>query len=294
MNYFIQLVVSGIVLGSIYALIALGFVLIYKATRVLNFAQGELLMAGAYIAFALTVQLHISFWSAFFIAMLLCALLGFIIEILILKPLIGEPIISIVMITIGLSIVLKAVVEMVWGTETRVYPAIFSTQPITLGAISVSKSSLFSLGAAITLFIIFHFFFKFSSTGIAMRAVADDQQAAQSMGINIKKIFAISWMVAALVAGIGGILIGNMNGINVSLGMFGLKVFPAVILGGLDSVPGAIIGGITIGVLESLSGGYLDPLVGGGVKMVAPFVILLVILLIKPYGLFGTEEIEKV
>jgi len=127
-----------------------------------------------------------------------------------------------------------------------------------------------------------------------MRAVADDQQAAQSMGINIKKVFAISWMVAALVAGIGGVLIGNINGINVSLGMFGLKVFPAVILGGLDSIPGAIIGGITIGVLESLSGGYLDPLVGGGVKTVAPFVILLVILLIKPYGLFGTEKIEKV
>ncbi len=294
MNYFIQLVVSGIVLGSIYALVALGFVLIYKATRVINFAQGELLMAGAYIAFALMVQLHLPFWSALLVTILLSALLGLIIEMLILKPLIGEPIISIVMITIGLSIVLKAVVEMIWGTETRVYPAIFSAHPIVLGTISVSKSYLFSLGAAITLFVIFHFFFKFSSTGTAMRAVADDQQAAQSMGINIKKVFAISWMVAALVAGIGGVLIGNINGINVSLGMFGLKVFPAVILGGLDSIPGAIIGGITIGVLESLSGGYLDPLVGGGVKTVAPFVILLVILLIKPYGLFGTEKIEKV
>jgi len=293
-NYFIQLVVSGIVLGSIYALVALGFVLIYKATRVINFAQGELLMAGAYIAFALMVQLHLPFWSALLVTILLSALLGLIIEMLILKPLIGEPIISIVMITIGLSIVLKAVVEMIWGTETRVYPAIFSAHPIVLGTISVSKSYLFSLGAAITLFVIFHFFFKFSSTGTAMRAVADDQQAAQSMGINIKKVFAISWMVAALVAGIGGVLIGNINGINVSLGMFGLKVFPAVILGGLDSIPGAIIGGITIGVLESLSGGYLDPLVGGGVKTVAPFVILLVILLIKPYGLFGTEKIEKV
>jgi len=159
-NYFIQLVVSGIVLGSIYALVALGFVLIYKATRVINFAQGELLMAGAYIAFALMVQLHLPFWSALLVTILLSALLGLIIEMLILKPLIGEPIISIVMITIGLSIVLKAVVEMIWGTETRVYPAIFSAHPIVLGTISVSKSYLFSLGAAITLFVIFHFFFQ--------------------------------------------------------------------------------------------------------------------------------------
>ncbi len=142
--------------------------------------------------------------------------------------------------------------------------------------------------------VLFNLFFRFSRSGIAMRAVANDQQAAQSMGISIKKIFAIAWAIAAVVAGVGGILIGNINGVNASLGSFGLKVFPAVILGGLDSIPGAILGGFIIGILEALSGIYLDPLFEGGSKEVVPFVVLVVVLMIKPYGLFGTEEIEKI
>jgi branched-chain amino acid transport system permease protein len=141
---------------------------------------------------------------------------------------------------------------------------------------------------------VFAAFFKYSRAGIAMRATADDQQVAQSMGISVKRIFAISWSIAAVVSAVGGILIGNINGINITLADFGLKVFPAVILGGLDSIVGAIIGGLTIGILENLMGGYLDMYFGGGVKEVAPFVVLVVILMIKPYGLFGTVEIERV
>lgn len=294
MDFFLQLVVSGIVVGSIYALVALGFVLIYKATGVINFAQGEFLMVGAYVCLGMVTTLHIPFWIAFFLTMAVTVVLGMIIEKVALRPMIGEPIISIIMLTIGLSSVLKCCVQLVWGPNNRVYPQIFSQVPLHIGPVVVSQVYLWSVGFAFLFLLLFTLFFRFSSSGIAMRAVADDQQAALSMGISVKKVFAMAWCIAFLVAGVGGIFLGNINGVNISLGFFGLKVFPAVILGGLDSIPGAILGGLIIGVLEALTGGYIDPLVGGGTAEVAPFVVLVIILMIKPYGFFGTEEIEKV
>ncbi len=294
MDFFLQLVVSGIVVGSIYALVALGFVLIYKATGVINFAQGEFLMVGAYICLGMVTTLHIPFWIAFFLTMVVTVVLGMIIEKVALRPMIGEPIISIIMLTIGLSSVLKGAVQVFWGPNNRVYPQIFSQVPLHIGPVVVSQVYLWSIGFAFLFLLLFTLFFRFSSSGIAMRAVADDQQAALSMGISVKKIFAMAWCIAFLVAGVGGVFLGNINGVNISLGFFGLKVFPAVILGGLDSIPGAILGGLIIGVLEALTGGYLDPIIGGGTAEVAPFVVLVIILMIKPYGLFGTEEIEKV
>ncbi len=294
MDFFLQLVVSGIVVGSIYALVALGFVLIYKATGVINFAQGEFLMVGAYICLGMVTTLHIPFWIAFFLTMAVTVVLGMIIEKVALRPMIGEPIISIIMLTIGLSSVLKGAVQVFWGPNNRVYPQIFSQVPLHIGPVVVSQVYLWSIGFAFLFLLLFTLFFRFSSSGIAMRAVADDQQAALSMGISVKKIFAMAWCIAFLVAGVGGVFLGNINGVNISLGFFGLKVFPAVILGGLDSIPGAILGGLIIGVLEALTGGYLDPIIGGGTAEVAPFVVLVIILMIKPYGLFGTEEIEKV
>ena len=294
MDFFLQLVVSGIVVGSIYALVALGFVLIYKATGVINFAQGEFLMVGAYICLGMVTTLHIPFWIAFFLTMAVTVVLGMIIEKVALRPMIGEPIISIIMLTIGLSSVLKGAVQVFWGPNNRVYPQIFSQVPLHIGPVVVSQVYIWSIGFAFLFLLLFTLFFRFSPSGIAMRAVADDQQAALSMGISVKKIFAMAWCIAFLVAGVGGVFLGNINGVNISLGFFGLKVFPAVILGGLDSIPGAILGGLIIGILEALTGGYLDPIVGGGTAEVAPFVVLVIILMIKPYGLFGTEEIEKV
>jgi branched-chain amino acid transport system permease protein len=294
MEMVLQSLISGIVVGSIYALIALGFVLIYKSTAVINFAQGELLMFGAYLGLTLVVALKIPFWLAFFATLIAAALLGFFLERLFLRPMIGEPVISIIMLTIGLASLLQGIIHVTWGSETRVYPAIFPAEPLRFGAIVVSQVYLYSVLFAVICLVLFNLFFRYSTSGIAMRAVANDQQAAQSMGISIKKIFAIAWAIAAVVAGVGGILIGNINGVNASLSSFGLKVFPAVILGGLDSIPGAILGGFIIGLLEALSGIYLDPLFEGGSKEVVPFVILVVVLMIKPYGLFGTEEIEKI
>jgi branched-chain amino acid transport system permease protein len=294
MEQFIQLIITGIVLGSIYALVALGFVLIYKSTAVINFAQGEFLMLGAYICLQMVVGYHIPFWFSFFFTLIVCAIIGLLIERLFLRPMIGEPIISIIMLTIGLSSVLRSVIAIFWGTQTKVYPPIFSEKPIHLFShIAVSEVYIYSIVFAAIFLAIFTLFFKYNRSGIAMRATADDQQAAMSMGISIKKVFALAWCIAAVVAAVGGILIGNINGINVSLSFYGLKVFPVVILGGLDSVGGAIIGGLIIGILENLCGGYLDPIIPG-IKEVAPFIVLVFILMIKPYGLFGTEEIEKV
>ncbi len=294
MQYFIQLIVTGLVLGSVYAMVALGFVLIYKSSSVINFAQGELVLIGAYMALWLTVSLHIPFLLSFIITLIFAVLLGFAIERLFLRPMIGEPILSVIMLTIGLSVFLRGLVIILWGTETRVFPPIFSENPVKIGFVRISQVYLWSLVLSVIFLVIFTLFFKYTDIGIAMRATADDQTAALSMGISVKKVFAMAWAVAAVVAAVGGILLGNINGINISVAEFGLRVFPVVILGGLDSVPGAIIGGFTIGIIENLASGYLDPYFGGGTREVTAFIILVIVLMIKPYGLFGLERIERV
>jgi branched-chain amino acid transport system permease protein len=294
MWFFLQLVIQGLAVGSVYALVALGFVLIYKASSVINFAQGELLMVGAYVCLALLTTFQVPFWAAFFLTMAISVTLALLIERLVLRPMIGEPAISIIMITIGLSLVLKSSIAAIWGVEINVFPSIFPETPLKVGEIIVSQVYIFTFLASMVFLVLFALFFKYSRMGIAMRATASSNQVALSMGISVKKVFAISWCVAAVVSAVGGILIGNINGVNITLSSVGLKVFPAVILGGLDSIPGAVLGGLIIGVLENLSGGYLDQFFGGGIKEVAPFVVLVIILMIKPYGLFGTEEIERV
>jgi branched-chain amino acid transport system permease protein len=294
MWFFLQLVIQGLAVGSVYALVALGFVLIYKASSVINFAQGELLMVGAYVCLALLTTFQVPFWAAFFITMAFSVILALLIERLVLRPMIGEPAISIIMITIGLSLVLKSSVAAIWGVEIAAFPSIFPETPLRVGEIIVSQVYVYTFLASMVFLVLFALFFKYSRMGIAMRATANSNQVALSMGISVKKVFAISWCVAAVVSAVGGILIGNINGVNITLSSVGLKVFPAVILGGLDSIPGAVLGGLIIGVLENLSGGYLDQIFGGGVKEVAPFVVLVIILMVKPYGLFGTEEIERV
>ncbi|MFP4070840.1 MAG: branched-chain amino acid ABC transporter permease [Desulfovibrionales bacterium] len=295
MEYYLQLIINGLVVGSIYSLVALGFVIIFKATKVVNFAQGELVMVGAYVCFALTVQFQLPFLVSFLITLVFSIVLGLCIERLILRPLIGEPIISVIMVTIGLSSVLKSLVQLFWGTQIRVYPSILPETPIFIAGLPIAPVYVAAFLISLILFVIFSLLFKYSSIGIAMRATAFDQQAAQSMGIGIKKIFALSWCVAAVVSSIGGIILGNINGINSQLGHLGLKVFPAVILGGLDSLLGAALGGLIIGILENVCDGLAKDLLGlGGFKEVAAFVVLVIILMIKPHGLFGTEEIERV
>ena len=292
--FFLQLLVQGLAVGSVYSLVALGFVLIYKASGVINFAQGELLMLGAYVCLALLVQAQLPFWVALGLTLAAMGLVALLLERTVLRPLIGEPVISIIMATIGLAAVFKAGTAPAWGTQLRSFPAIFPDEPVRLGEVVISQVYIWTFLTAMALMVAFGLFFKFTRLGVAMRATANSHQVALSMGISVKAIFALSWCISAVVSAIGGVLIGSINGVNITFSDFGLKVFPAVILGGLDSIPGAVIGGLVIGILENLSGGYLSRVFGGGVKEVAPFVFLVLILMVKPYGLFGTKEIERV
>ena len=291
----LQLIITGIAVGGVYALMALGFVLIYKASTVVNFGPGELVLFGAYVAWATMLNMRLPFYVALPLTLAVAILLGLVIERGVLRPLIGHPIISVIMVTFGFASVIRGVLNMAWGSDTRPFPALFSPEPFHLGPVPVSPVHLWSFVTVILLLAAFSLFFKFSLTGMAMRATADNQQVAQSLGISVKWIFALSWCIAAVVSALGGIILGSVRGgVDFSLADLGLKVFPVVILGGLDSVAGAIVGGILIGVLENLSGGYLDPILGGGVKEVAPFVALVIILMLRPYGLFGRIDIERV
>lgn len=292
-SFFTQLLLTGIVSGSIYSLVALGFVLIYKSTSILNFSQGELVMLGAYLCLSIIVWFKVPFVWAFVITLVLSFLFALLLERTILRPMVGEPIISVIMITIALSVVLRSLMQIIWGTETKVFPPIFSEVPIRFYGLFIAQGHFYSFIFASLCLASFALFFKFTSAGLAMRVTAFDQQIAHTLGINIRKIFALSWAISAIVSSIGGIILGNINGINNGLAAMGLKVFPCVILGGLDSILGAILGGLAIGVLENFAGGYLDPVFGGGIKDVAPFGFLVIILMIKPYGLFGKIRIER-
>jgi len=294
MEFFLQVLLNGLVVGSIYSLVALGFVIIYKSSGILNFAQGEFLLLGAYVFLAVS-SAHAPIGAALLLTFAFSATLGIVLERLVLRPLIGEPIISVIMVTLGLSSVLRAIVQGIWGTDTRPLPSVFSLDPIQLGPLPIARGYLYSAACVAVLLVVLTLFFKYARPGIAMRATADSQQVALSMGISVRRIFALSWSIAAVVSAVGGILLATMRGgVDGSLAILGLKVLPAVIVGGLDSIGGAILGGLLIGVLENLSGGYLDPVFGGGVKEVAPFVALVLILMVRPYGLFGKVRIERV
>jgi branched-chain amino acid transport system permease protein len=290
MELFIQLTLTGLTNGAILALAALGFVLIYKASDVINFAQGEFLLVGGYVIYAMIGQFGLVWPIAMVVTIVVAIGLGIVVERLVLRPLIGEPIISVIMVTIGLSSLLKAIVSTIWGNLPRAFPPFIPTTPVKILGATIGADRLWAIAIAIMMLGSFTYFFRRSKEGIAMRAVADDQQAALSMGISVKKIFAWAWSIAAISAAIGGALVANIVGVSQELSHFGLRVFPVVILGGLDSIPGAIIGGIIIGLLETYTGGYI----GNGLNQVVPFIVLILILMVRPYGLFGQEIIERV
>jgi branched-chain amino acid transport system permease protein len=307
MQFFLSLLISGLVFGSIYALVALGFVLIYKATGIINFAQGEMVMFGAYICIGLATNMGLPLLVAIPLAMVGSALLGLLLERVIMRPMIGQEVVPIIIITIGIGFMIRAVIMFIWGVDTLPFPQLLSEEPITLPIpqllseepityvnLPIAPTYICSIIVCAAIIIVFSLMFKFTPMGIAMRATANDQQAAQSMGVSVKWVFAMAWAIGGVVAALGGVLLGNINGVNAYLSVIGLKVFPVVIVGGLDSILGAVLGGLIVGVAENLCGGYLDPIFGGGVKAVAPFVILLIILLVRPYGLFGSRQIERV
>ncbi len=297
MSYFFQLVVSGIVVGSIYALSGLGFVLIYKSSRVLNLAHGQIIAIGAFITFALTVWVGIPIYFSFLMSLILTFFLAMSVERIFLRRLIGEPIISVIMVTIGLMSILDGLIYLTpFGTENFSFPEFLPKTPITIGGVSISWTQL--VGVIITVILIsgFSWFFKKSTLGISMRAVSDDQLASMSIGISIPKVFGLAWATAGFSAAAAGGIIGNITGLNFdTLQSFGIIVFPVVILGGLDSIFGAVVAGIIMGLIQQFAAGYLDGNWGlYGTADVLPYVILLIILLFLPHGLFGIHEIERV
>jgi branched-chain amino acid transport system permease protein len=297
MSYFFQLVASGIVVGSIYALSGLGFVLIYKSSRVLNLAHGQFIALGAFITYALTVGLHIPIYISFLLSLVITFLLAMSVERIFLRRLIGEPIISVIMVTIGLMSILDGLIYLTpFGTENFSFPEFLPKAPIALGGVSISWTQL--VGVIITVILIagFSWFFKKSTLGISMRAVSDDQMASMSIGISIPRVFGLAWAAAGFSAAAAGGIIANITGLNFdTLVSFGIIVFPVVILGGLDSIFGAVVAGIILGLIQQFAAGYLDGLWGlFGTADLLPWFILLIILLIKPHGLFGIHEIERV
>src|ERR687894_2031955 len=257
MEQFVQLTINGLADGAILSLAAIGFVLIYKASGVINFAQGFFLAVGAYVLWTGMVELGLHWTLAVLMALAVAVLLGVSVERLVLRPLVGQPTIAVIMVTIGLAQILAALLQLVWGTEPRTFPDFIPSGAVEVLGARVSEDRLWALGLTALALLGFGLFFTRSRHGIAMRAVADDQQAAMVMGISVRRTIALAWALAGVSAVVGGMLVANLTGVSQNVAGFGLLVFPVVILGGLDSIPGAVVGGALIGLLSSYTGGYL-------------------------------------
>lgn len=290
MDYFIQLLVSGIAAGMVYGFIGMGYAMIYRATGVVNFAQGELMMLVAYIAFTLAGTFQLGFWPLLLASVVASVALGLLIEVLLIRPMLGQPVFSTVMVTIGLAVIIRSVVVLIWGADPMPLSTGLSTEPIRIGPAGIYPAQLHALGIMAAVLAGLWAFFRYSRVGIAMRATANLQTTALLMGINVKRIFALSWALSAGLAAIAGVLVGVIYDLEPGMWLVGLRSFPAVILGGLDSVFGAALGGILIGVVENMSEGYI----GRGMKEIAGFVLILIVLMVRPYGLFGKPDIERV
>jgi len=269
-------------------------VLVYKSSKVFNFAQGEFLMFGAYFGWmCLGPILNLPIWMAFILVVITSFILGLLVDRLLMRKMIGQPILSAIMMTIALAYMLTGVIIGFWGGGTETYPHIFSEEPLKFGPLALPQEYVYLFFIAILMVISLVIFFNYTKIGLAMMATAEEHQVSQAMGIDVKKAFAISWAIAALTAGVGGAFLASINGVSPAFSMFGLKVFPVVILGGLESIPGAIIGGLIIGLMEYLTMGFIDPFIEG-FSSILPYIILLIILMVKPYGLFGLIRIERI
>lgn len=295
LDFLTQLLVNGFIIGLLYGVVAMSFVLIYKSSMVVNFAQGEFLLVGAWICWWLLAQFPLPFYASFLFTLLFMSIFGILIQIVVLRPLIGEPVISIIMVTIGLSIFFQAIMKWMFGVFAQPFPEIFASKSILIFGLNIQTVYVMSGLISIFIMISFAIFFKKSKLGLAMRATAYDQQASQSLGVSVKEVFSAAWAISALVSAVAGVVFGIVNGVSSGISIIGIKVFPAVILGGLDSVLGAVLGGLVIGILENLAQ-YIDVqfLNIGNLYNIAPFYALIIILMIKPYGFFGTKDIERV
>jgi branched-chain amino acid transport system permease protein len=286
-----QQVVSGLALGSVYALVALGFIVIYKATDVLNFAQGDMMMFSTFINYTLLVSGKFSIPAVILITLLSGVVLGYILERAIVRPMLGRPLFATVLVTMGVGICLRAIVGTIWGHEQKAIPEILSITPIKLfSGVLVSPFHMAIFIVTICIVLILTVFFQFTRLGTSMRAVSMHHLASFLMGIRVRRIFSLNWMISGFVGALGGMLIVPLTFLSIDLGWIGLNAFPAAVLGGFGSIPGAIVGGLIMGVAENIAGGYLPE----GIKNVFPWLVLILILMIRPEGLFGSYEEKKV
>jgi branched-chain amino acid transport system permease protein len=293
-QFSILLLSNGVLIGLMYSLIALGFVLVYKATDAVNFAQGEFVMLAGFVVVGGLTVIGVGLAVALVAGLVVMVGFGFLLERVMLRKLIGRPVIAVVMATIGLAAILRGVGPFGIFQGTRPLPLPLRDEPFVLGPLFIPPIQL--VGGAVSLAFLagFGWFFLKSRKGIAMRAVADNQQVAMAMGIDVERYFGLAWAMTGVVSALGGVLWGNMLGVDVNLALVGFKVFPVVILGGLDSIPGAVIGGLIVGIVENVTAGYVDPYVGGGTKDFAPYVLMILALMVRPYGIFGKKIIERV
>jgi branched-chain amino acid transport system permease protein len=295
MTFFLQLAVTGFALGMIYALVAIGFVIILKCSNAFNLAQGHFVMIGGYLGYTFLVTFGLPIWITLILAISVAVIMGLLIERLTLRPLMGQSDLAVIMMTIALFTVLEGLATLIWGGEYKTYHGLLPTLNFKLGQISIPPESLIGLLVSFFCVTMLLILFRYTKIGLAMRATAEDLQVVQSMGIRATTVYAVSWIIACVVGVIGGILLGGISGVTIHLSEIGLKAFAVVLLGGVNSIGGAIIAGIILGVLENVAAGYLDPLLpGGGLAQVFPFIVMIIVLIFKPHGLFGLIRIERI
>ncbi len=290
----LQLIISGLAVGMVYALIALGFVVVWKSSGVANLALGQLVLVSSWFTYGVLVEAGLPLWVGFPLVLIFAPILGWLIERVVLRPLIAQPILSLITVTLGVAYFLEGLVVFVWPMSVAALPRLVPSQPVHIAGAVVSQEYLWIAGISLLVFAILSLFYRYHKMGIAMRATADDQLAVQACGVPVTRIFSSSWIFACMVAAVGGVLVSSIGGITYGLVETGLKSFSVVILGGLDSFTGAVVAGPIIGLAESLGGGYLSPVTWPGVKDIIPFVVIMIVVLVRPYGIFGEARIERI
>jgi branched-chain amino acid transport system permease protein len=297
----LQLLASGAALGAVYALVGLGFVVIYRATGVINFAQAGMVVLGAFLVYNATSTWGLPFWLGVLVSMGLGALLGIVLERFILRRMIGQPVYAVILVTVGLLLLVEPIVTTIWRNPGTNIDNPWGLDKLTIGDVSILQVDVATVALASVVLAAFFTFFRYTKYGVAMRATAADQEAALAQGIDVRRIVALSWAIAGVVAVLAGTMLGSgagpATGLSVGIGIISLKALPAVVLGGLDSPLGAVVGGLIIGIAEVLTAGYQHdvlPFLPSGFASVMPWVVMLVVLLVRPYGLFGTRDVRRV
>jgi branched-chain amino acid transport system permease protein len=295
MVFFGQLVISGFSLGMIYALIAIGFVLILKCSNAFNIAQGQFVLIGGYLAYTFLITFHMEFWLALLAAIIAAIIMGIVIERFTMRPLVGQPVISLVMMTIALGALMNGVATLLWGGQYKTYHDVLPAISLKLGELSIASESLIGIIVSVLIVAVILIVFRFTKVGLAIRATAEDLQVVQVFGVKVNTVYMLTWVISAITGVIAGIILGGISGVMIPLGDVGLKALVVALLGGVTSIQGAVVAGILLGVLENIAAGYIDPLLpGGGVSQIFPYVIMMIVLIFRPNGLFGETRVERI